>query len=131
MVSVRNLDLIRVQRLYSIKENSQNIILDINKEVQQLGQGKTYKCLGVKEIVGTRHKQIKEKLKKEYTKILKSEMNAENKIIVIGALVMPVLRFSFDIINWRLEEIRKFDRETTRTLTMYKIHHPNTDTRGK
>jgi len=117
------------------KENSQNFILDINKEVQQLGQGKTYKCAGVKESVGTRHKEIKERLKKEYTKrlrmILKSEMNAKNKIIAIGALVVPVLRYSFGIINWRLAEIRKIDRETMKTLIMYKIHNPNADIRGK
>ena len=78
---------------------------------------------------------MKERLKKECTKrlrlILKSELNAKNKIIEIGALAMPVLRFSFGIINWRLEEIRKIERETTKTLTMYKIHHPNADRRGK
>jgi hypothetical protein len=54
---------------------------------------------------------MKEWLKKEYTKrlrmILKSEMNAKNKIIATGALVMPKLRYSFGIINRRLEEIRK------------------------
>jgi hypothetical protein len=99
MVSIRNLDLTRVQRLCSRKENSQNFILDINKEVQQLGQGKPYKCLRVRESVGTRNKQMKETLKKEYTKrlrmILKSKLKAKNKIIAIGALVMPVLRYSF------------------------------------
>jgi hypothetical protein len=49
---------------------------------------------------------MKDRLKKEYTKrlrmILKSELNAKNKIIATGALVMPVLRYSFGIINWRL-----------------------------
>jgi len=37
---------------------------------------------------------------------LKSEMNARNKITAIGALAVPVLRYSFDIINWRTEEIK-------------------------
>jgi hypothetical protein len=44
--------------------------------------------------------------------ILKSELNAGNKITVIGALVVPVLRNSFGIINWRLEEIKEIDRKT-------------------
>jgi len=74
-------------------------------------------------------------LKKEYTKrlrmILKSELNAKNKITATGALVMPVLRCSFAIVNCRLEEIKKIYRETTKALTMYKIHHPNVDTRDK
>jgi len=38
---------------------------------------------------------------------LKSELNAGNKITAIGALAVPVLRYSFGIINWRIEEIKK------------------------
>jgi len=42
---------------------------------------------------------MKERLKKEYTRrlsmILKSELNAQNKITAIGALAVPVLRYSF------------------------------------
>jgi hypothetical protein len=38
---------------------------------------------------------------------LKSELNAKNKITAIGTLAIPVLRYSFGIINWRLEEIKK------------------------
>jgi hypothetical protein len=49
---------------------------------------------------------MKERLKKEYTRrlrmILKSELNAKNKITAIGALAVPVLRYSFGMINWRL-----------------------------
>ena len=59
--------------------------------------------------------------------ILKSELNARNKITAIGALAVPVLRYSFGIINWRTEEIRKIDRKTRKMLTMYKIHHPKTN----
>jgi len=43
--------------------------------------------------------------------ILKSELNAKNKITAIGGLAIPVLIYSFDNINWRLEEIRKIDRK--------------------
>jgi len=39
--------------------------------------------------------------------ILKSELNAKNKITATGALAIPVLTHSFDIINWRLEETKK------------------------
>jgi hypothetical protein len=54
---------------------------------------------------------MKEILKQEYSRrlrtVLKSELNARNKITVIGALAVPVLRYSFGIINWRNEEIKK------------------------
>jgi hypothetical protein len=59
--------------------------------------------------------------------ILKSELNARNKITAIGALAVPALKYSFDIINWRLEEIKQIDRETRKMLTMYKMHHPKAD----
>ena len=39
--------------------------------------------------------------------ILKSEFNATNKIIANGALAVPILRYSFGIINGRPEEIKK------------------------
>jgi hypothetical protein len=88
---------------------SQNLVVDINREVQELEQGNTYKYLGIEESDGLQHQQMKERLKKEYTRrlrmILKSELNAKNKITAVGILAIPVLRYSFGIINWRLEEI--------------------------
>jgi hypothetical protein len=74
---------------------------------------------------------MKDRFKKEYTRRLrmklKSEKNAKNKISAIGALAVPVLRYCFGIINWRLVEIRQTGRKTGKILTMYKIHHPKTD----
>jgi len=74
---------------------------------------------------------MKERLKQEYSRrlrmILKSELNARNKITVIGALAASVFRYSFGIINWRTEEIKKIDRKTTKMLTIYKMHHPKAD----
>jgi hypothetical protein len=65
---------------------------------------------------------------KEYNRrvrmLLKSDMNAKNKTAAIRALDFPLLRYSFGIINWKLEEIRKIDRKTRKVLIMYKMHHP-------
>jgi hypothetical protein len=91
--------------------HSQNLVIDINREIQELHHEKTYKYLGIEESEGIQHQQMKERLKQEYIKrlrlILKSELNARNKITAIGALAVPVLRYSFGIINWRIEEIKK------------------------
>jgi uncharacterized membrane protein YgaE (UPF0421/DUF939 family) len=74
---------------------------------------------------------MKDRLKQEYNRrlrmILKSELNARNKITATGALAVPVLRYSFGIINWRLEEIKQTDNKTRKMLTMYKTHHPKAD----
>ena len=99
-----------------------------NNYKQEFEQGKTYKYLGIEESEGIQHQQMKERLKKEYSRrlrmILKSELDARNKITAIGALAVPVLRYSFGIINWRTEEMKKNDRKTRKMLTMYKMHHP-------
>jgi len=74
---------------------------------------------------------MKESLKQEYSRrlrrILKSELNARNKITAIGALAAAVLRYSFGIINWRTDEIKKIARKTRKMLTMYKMHQPKAD----
>jgi hypothetical protein len=55
--------------------------------------------------------QQQQRLEMEYTRrsrvILKSKVNAKNKITAIGALAIPVLKYSFCIINWKLEGIKK------------------------
>jgi hypothetical protein len=86
-------------------------VFDINREIHDLEQRKTYKYLGIEESEGIQHQQMKERLKQEYRRILrmilKSELNVRNKITGIGALVVPVLRYRCGIINWRIEEIKK------------------------
>jgi hypothetical protein len=73
---------------------------------------------------------MKERLKQEYNRrlrmILKSELNARNKITAIGALAFSVLRYSFGTINCRIED-KKIHRKTRKILTMCKVHHPKAD----
>jgi hypothetical protein len=106
-------------------------VIDNNREIQELEQGKMYRYLGIEESEGIQHQQMKDRLKQEYNRrvrmVLKSELNARNKITAIGALAVPILRYSFGIINWRLEEIKQIDRKTRKMLTMYKMHHQNAD----
>jgi len=111
--------------------HSQNLVIDITREIQELEQGKTYKYLGIEESDGIQHQQMKERLKQEYSRRLrmipKSELSARNKITTIGTLAVPVMRYSFGIINWRTEEIGKIDRKNRKMVTMYKMHHPKAD----
>ena len=91
-------------------------MIDTNRVIQELEQGKTYKYLGTEEREGIlQHQQMKERLKKEHSRrlrmILKSELKARNKITAIGALAIPVLRYSFGIINWRNEKNNKNRQE--------------------
>jgi hypothetical protein len=89
--------------------SSQNFVIDNNREIQELEQGKTYRNLGTEESEGIQRQQMKYRLKEEYNRrvrmVLKSKLNARNKFTAIVALAVPILRYSFGIINWRLEEI--------------------------
>jgi hypothetical protein len=58
---------------------------------------------------------------------IKSELNTRNKITAIGALAVPILRYSFGVIDWRIEEVKQIDRKTRKMLTVYKMHHPKAD----
>jgi len=56
------------------------------------------------------HKNEKEKLNKESLRrlglVLGTELCAKNKIQAIGSLAVPVLRYSFGIVNWQQEELQ-------------------------
>jgi hypothetical protein len=105
--------------------------LTITEKYKSWNREKRKVYLGIEEIEDIQHQQMKERLKQKYNKrlrmILKSELNARNKITAIGALAVPVLRYRFGVINWKLEEIKEIDSKTRKMLTMYKMHHPKVD----
>ena len=78
-----------------------------------------------------KHKNEEEKLKKEYLRrlrlVLGTELSAKNKIQSNGSLAVPVLRYSFGIVNWHQEELQKLDRKTRKLLTIHGQHHPKAD----
>ena len=100
-------------------------------DVKELDPRKAYKHLGREESYDIRHQNEKAGLKKEYLRrfrlILGTELSAKNKIQAIGSLAVPVLRYSFGIVNWHQEELQKLDRKTTKLLTIYGQHHPKAD----
>jgi hypothetical protein len=58
---------------------------------------------------------------------LGTELSAKKKIQATGSLAVPVLRYSFGIINWHQEELQKLDRKTRKLLTIHGQHHPKAD----
>ena len=43
----------------------QNLVIDSNREIQELEKGKTYKYLGIEESEGIQHQQMKERSKQQ------------------------------------------------------------------
>ena len=74
---------------------------------------------------------MKERIQKEcYRRIrlvLELERNAINRTNAISTLAVPAVTYSFNIINWTVEDLKKTDRKTRKLLTMGKMHHPKAD----
>ena len=62
--------------------------------------------------------------------VLVTKLSAKNKIQAIGSLAVPVLRYSFGIVNWHQEELQKLDRKTRKILTIHGQHYPKADVGG-
>ena len=92
-----------------------NIVLNQDTAIKELDQEGTYKYLGINEGDGIQHSKRKEKIRKEYYRrtrmVLKSELNAINKIEAINTVATPVQTYSFKILNWTAEDIKNLDRK--------------------
>lgn len=110
---------------------SENIQIDIDTSIQALDPEESYKYLGINEGDGIQHTMMKAKIKKEYYRrirlVTKSELNAINRISAINTLAVPVVTYSFNIIDWTEQEIQNLDRKTRKILTAERMHHPRAD----
>ena len=102
--------------------------LDINTTIRELDKDETYKYLGIDEGNGGHHSKMKKKIRKECYRraraILKTELNSANRIEAINTLATSVVQYSFNIINWTLQDLRRIDTKIRKLLTCYKIHPP-------
>ena len=74
------------------KVSAEGIPLNDNQVIQDLDQAETYKYLGMEEEEGVQHYKMKVNIRKEYKRrirlVLKSELNARNKIAAINTLAV-------------------------------------------
>ena len=77
------------------------------------------------------HSSMREKVRKECFRrvksILRSKLNARNRIDAINSVALHVVTYSFTIINWLLTEIKKVDTKVCKHLTMHRMHHPKSN----
>ena len=104
------------------KVSAEGIPLNDNQVIQDLNQAETYKYPGMVEGEGVQHHKMKVKIMKEYKRriklVLKSEVNARNVIVAINTLAVPVIFYSYGVIDWKLVEIQDLDRMTRMQLCM-------------
>ena len=85
-----------------------------------------YKYLGINEGNGIQHSSMKKKIRKEFYQraraVLKTELNSANRIEAI-----PVVTYSFNIINWTVTDIKELDTKVRKLLTINRMCHPKSD----
>ena len=112
----------RICLIWGRVQSKMHIGNTFENDIKELYPRKAYKYLGIEESFEVQHKNEKEKLKKEYLRrlrlVLGTELSAKNKIQAIGSLTLPVLRYSFGIVNWHQEELQNLDRKTRKLLTI-------------
>ena len=108
-----------------------NVTLDQDLVVQDLEQERSYKYLGIEEAGTISHKQMKERIRKEFyrrvRKVLQSDLNSKNKMTALNTLAIPVVTYSFNIIDWSMQEMKRMDIKVRKLLTINRMHHPKAD----
>ena len=111
------------------KISTENIQLEEEVHIRDLEEQETYKYLGIEENESLQHAKMRERISKEYLrrvkKICKTQLNNKNKITAINQLAMPILTYSFGIIDWPQKNINHLDVKTRKRLTMQRIIYRN------
>lgn len=87
-----------------------------------------YKYLGYFQTQQIHQKQskdtVEQKFKNRLHKILNTQLNAKNTIKAINSFAVPILTYSFGIINWSQSHLTKLQRLINTHMTKYRKHHP-------
>lgn len=91
-------------------------------------EDETYKYLGFSQSRGMEHKQITERLTKQFvsrvTKLFKIKLSGKNMIKAFNTYAKPILSYSFWVIKWIREELGKLRTTVLKLLNKYCMHHP-------
>ena len=111
------------------------IELDKNKNIKELEQEEIYKFLGVNETIGIQHTTMKEEIRKEcyitVWDIFETEPDSANQIQASNILAIPVVTYSFNIVNWNLSDIKKINTKICELLMCNKINLCMVDSQNK
>ena len=112
-------------------EKSDHFRLREEPMIKDLEEEKVYKNLGVDESSGIPHATMKQKLKRELVRktrlILKTELKSKNRITAINTLTIPVITYTFSIIDWNLSEVKRLDIKIRKIMATHSTHHPKAD----
>ena len=105
--------------------------LGVGGEIDEMKPGDVYKYLGIEEADGIKHELVKEKvlksMKYKLKKILATELNGKNLIQAINESVLPVISYTFSVVNWCESEVKGIDVRIRKHLNMNKMFEIKSD----
>ncbi|KAI5727844.1 hypothetical protein M8J77_007609 [Diaphorina citri] len=107
---------------------SNNVKLMNNVEMKELERNQTYKYLGLQQNLNINEsdtkKQFAEKFIERVKIIMNTELYSKNKILAINAWAVPVIAYTFGVINWSRTDLQALNRKVRTIMTQYRSHHP-------
>ena len=72
-------------------------------------------------------REIRKKYYRRIRLITKSKLNAANRIDAMNTIAVPVVTYSFNIIDWTEHELQNLGRKTSKILSAERMHHPRAE----
>ena len=108
-----------------------DVALPDGEVIKEMESDEVYKYLGVIESTTIKHADMKQKVlttfKKRLRCILKTELNSKNIAIAIGESAIPVISYTFGVLNWNEEEIKDADILMRKNLNLFKMFQIKSD----
>ncbi|XP_075971947.1 uncharacterized protein LOC142973811 [Anticarsia gemmatalis] len=102
--------------------------LDSGDIIDSLDEGDSYKYLGYIQSKLIHYKDTKQKLTQQFqhrlNTILKTQLYSRNTIKAINTFAIPILTYSFGVINWTKTDLRNLQRKINTTMTKFRKNHP-------
>ena len=71
--------------------------------------------------------KIRKKCYRRISGVLRSELNAKNKLEAINTLAIPEVTYSSHVVNWNVDEIKRTERKIQKLMTLNRMHHSKAD----
>lgn len=102
--------------------------LSTGETIEPMDPSSLYKYLGYQQAHQISQKltktEIRKKFKHRLNVILKSQLNGRNIVKAINTYAIPVLTYTFGIINWSQTDLLNLQRTVNTTMTTHRKHHP-------
>lgn len=108
---------------------SENYTTETGEHIAAIKVDEYYKYLGILQNVKIDHTAQKKVLTAEFksrlSNICRTLLNSRNITKAINTYAIPLLTYSFGIINWSDTDLKALDIVVRTTLTQHRYHHPN------